>query len=269
NQRRVTRTNDFGEYRIVALPVGRYRVEVSTSGFQKFVVSDVELTVNEQRRVDVMLQMGSVEQSVEVKAELAQVEQASSQLGDVVESPKMLALPLNGRSYTDLLGLQAGVAPATSGTISQDRPVSGGLNAGNISVNGGREASNAFLVNGGDVSEGRNMGAAIIPNIESVAEFRLITHSFDAEYGRFSGAVMNAITKSGTNGLHGTAFEFLRNDDLDSRNFFDPKKGAFKRNQFGYAVGGPGIRDKLFWFTDYQGTREVRGISTGLLHVPY
>ena len=96
----------------------------------------------------------------------------------------MLALPLNGRSYIDLLGLQAGVAPASSGTISQDRPVSGGLNAGNISVNGGREASNAFLVNGGDVSEGRNMGTAIIPNIESVAEFRLLTHSFDAEYGR-------------------------------------------------------------------------------------
>ena len=139
---------------------------------------------------------------------------------------------------------------------------------GNISVNGGREASNAFLVNGGDVSEGRNMGTAIVPNIDSVAEFRLITHSFDAEYGRFSGAVMNAITKSGTNGFHGTAFEFVRNDDFDSRNYFDPAKGAFKRNQFGYAVGGPGIKNKLFWFTDYQGTREVRGISTGLLQIP-
>ena len=112
------------------------------------------------------------------------------------------------------------------------------------------------------------MGTAIIPNIDSVAEFRLITHSFDAEYGRFSGAVMNAITKSGTNGFHGTAFEFLRNNDLDSRNFFDPALGAFKRNQFGYAVGGPAIRNKIFWFTDYQGTRETRGISTGLLQLP-
>jgi hypothetical protein len=123
-------------------------------------------------------------------------------------------------------------------------------------------------VNGGDVSEGRNMGTAIIPNIDSVAEFRLITHSFDAEYGRFSGAVMNAITKSGTNGFHGTAFEFLRNNDFDARNFFDPERGAFKRNQFGYAVGGPAIKNKIFWFTDYQGTRETRGISTGLLQLP-
>ena len=180
----------------------------------------------------------------------------------------MLVLPLNGRSYIDLLGLQAGVAPASAGTITQDRPVSGGLNAGNISVNGAREAANAFLVNGGDVTEGRNMGTAIIPNIDSVAEFRLITHSFDAEYGRFSGAVMNAITKSGTNGFHGTAFEFLRNNDLDARNFFDPGRGAFKRNQFGYAVGGPAIKNKIFWFTDYQGTRETRGISTGLLQLP-
>src|ERR1039458_9914694 len=109
----------------------------------------------------------------------------------------MLALPLNGRSYIDLLGLQAGVAPATSGTIGGGRPGSGMLDAGNVSVHGQREAANAFLVNGGDVSEGRNMGAGLIPNLDSIEEFRLITNSFDAEYGKFSGAVMNAITKSG------------------------------------------------------------------------
>src|SRR6202158_5254809 len=119
-----------------------------------------------------------------------------------------------------------GVAPASSGTVS-NRPVSGQLNAGNISVNGQRESTNAFLVNGGDVSEGRNMGTSIIPNLDSVAEFRLITNSFDAEYGRFSGAIMNAITKSGTNGFHGTAFEFLRNDKLGAKNFLDPAQGAF------------------------------------------
>ena len=127
----------------------------------------------------------------------------------------MLALPLNGRSFIDLLGLQAGVAPATAETIQQDRPVSGGLNPGNISVNGQRETANAFLVNGGDVSEGRNLGAGLVPNLDSIEEFRLITNSFDAEYGKFSGAVVNAITKSGTNGFHGDVFEFLRNDKLD------------------------------------------------------
>ena len=189
-----TRSDAFGQYRILALPAGRYKVEASLSGFQKFLVTGVDLTVNEQHRVDIVLQVGNVEQQVEVNAAAVQVESTNTQLGEVVEQKKMLALPLNGRSYTDLLGLQAGVAPASAGTISQDRPVSGELNAGNISVNGQREAANAFLVNGGDVTEGRNMGTAIIPNIDSVAEFRLITNSFDAEYGRFSGAIMNAIT---------------------------------------------------------------------------
>src|SRR5205823_2937605 len=132
-----------------------------------------------------------------------QVETTNTQLGTVIDEKNILNLPLNGRSYIDLLSIQAGVAPTSSAT-------------GLISVNGQREASNAFLVNGGDVSEGRTMGAAVIPNLDSVAEFRLVTNSFDAEYGRFSGAVMNAITKSGTNGFHGSVFEFLRNSDMRS-----------------------------------------------------
>src|SRR5204862_5864439 len=168
---------------------------------------------------------------------------------------------------------QAGVAPSTAGTVegntASNRPVSGYLdNTGNISVNGQRETANAFLVNGGDVSEGRNLGAGLVPNLDSVEEFRLITNSFDAEYGKFSGAVMNAITKSGTNGIHGTVFEFLRNDKFDARGFFDPTKAELRRNQFGYAVGGPFWKNKVFWFTDYQGTREVRGASTGAVPVP-
>ncbi len=239
NQKQSARTDTAGEYRILALPVGKYNVEAATTGFQKFLTTGVELTVNEQRRVDINLQVGNVQQEVSVSATALQVESVNTQVGQVIDEKKLLALPLNGRSYIDLLGLQPGVVPRTSGTISQDRPVSGELASGNISVNGGREAANSFLVNGGDVNENRNMGTAIIPNLDSVAEFRLITNSFDAEYGRFSGAVMNAITKSGTNGFHGTAFEFLRNDVLDSRNFFSPQRGAFKRNQFGYACRRP------------------------------
>jgi TonB dependent receptor-like, beta-barrel len=171
---------------------------------------------------------------------------------------------LDGRSYLDLLGLQAGVVPVTSGSMQQDRSIGGGYstNVGNLSVNGQRETANAFLVNGGDVSEGRNLGAGLVPNLDSVEEFRLITNSFDAEYGKFSGAVMNTITKSGTNGFHGAVFEFLRNDKLDARGFFEPTKGELRRNQFGYAIGGPFWKNKLFWFTDYQGTREVRGVGT-------
>src|SRR4029079_14786498 len=120
NQRQSTRSDNVGQYRILALTVGKYRVEASAAGFQKFVATGIELTVNQQRRVDILLQVGNVEQQVEVSAASLQVETTATQLGDVVEEKKMLALPLNGRSYIDLLGLQAGVAPATSGTISQD-----------------------------------------------------------------------------------------------------------------------------------------------------
>src|SRR5437660_8723579 len=201
---------DDGSYRFLALPVGTYTLDATQAAFQHFSATNIVLQVNDQLRIDVSLKVGNVNEQMTVAAEAVQVETESTQLGDVIDSKKMLALPLNGRSYLDLLGLQSGVAPATAETIQQDRPVSGGLNPGNISVNGQRETANAFLVNGGDVSEGRNLGAGLVPNLDSVEEFRLITNSFDAEYGKFSGAVMNAITKSGTNGFHGHVFEFLR-----------------------------------------------------------
>src|SRR5437764_2267341 len=259
-----------GSYRILALPAGTCKLTVTAAGFRTFTETDIEVKVNDQLHFDVTLNVGSVTEHVEIVANAVQVQTESTQLGDVIETKKMLALPLNGRSYLDLLGLQAGVVPVTSGSIQQDRSVSGGYspNAGNLSVNGQRETANAFLVNGGDVSEGRNLGAGLIPNLDSVEEFRLITNSFDAEYGKFSGAVMNTITKSGTNGLHGSAFEFLRNDKFDARGFFDPTKAELRRNQFGYAVGGPLWKKHLFWFTDYQGTRQVQGAETDELDLP-
>jgi len=258
-----------GSYRILALSAGTYSLSVTAGGFRTFVESDIVVKVNDQLEVDVALEVGSAQQeTVKVEANTVQVQTESTQLGDVIDSKKMLALPLNGRSYIDLLGLQAGVAPSTAGTIGGDRPVSGNLNAGNISVNGQRETANAFLVNGGDVSEGRNLGAGLVPNLDSVEEFRLITNSFDAEYGKFSGAVMNAITKSGTNGFHGDAFEFLRNDKLDARNFFAPSKSELRQNQFGYTLGGPVWKNHMFFFSDYQGTRQVQGAETGLVTVP-
>jgi len=248
-----------GSFHILALPAGVYKLTVTANGFRTFAETNIEVKVNDQLHFDVTLDIGSVQEHVEIIANAVQVQTESTQLGDVIDSKKMLALPLNGRSYIDLLGLQAGVAPATAETIQQDRPVSGSLNPGNISVNGQRETANAFLVNGGDVSEGRNLGAGLVPNLDSIEEFRLITNSFDAEYGKFSGAVMNAITKSGTNGFHGDAFEFLRNDKFDAKNYFFGGKSELRRNQFGYAAGGPFWKNKLFWFSDYQGTREVSG----------
>jgi hypothetical protein len=269
NQKFEATSGADGSFHFLALPAGKYKLAVSATGFRPFLETDIEVKVNDQQEVDVALEVGSPQQEVvSVEANAVQVQTENTQLGDVIDSKKMLALPLNGRSYIDLLGLQAGVAPGTSSTIQQDRPVSGGLASGNISVNGQRETANAFLVNGGDVSEGRNLGAGLVPNLDSIEEFRLITNSFDAEYGKFSGAVVNAITKSGTNGFHGDAFEFLRNDKLDARNFFFPSKSELRRNQFGYAAGGPVWKNKIFWFSDYQGTRQVQGAETGLLTVP-
>src|SRR5579864_8279112 len=260
---------DDGSYRFLALPVGTYKLNATMAGFQQFNATDIVLKVNDELRVDIPLTVGNIKEEMTIAANSVQVETENTQLGDVIDSKKMLALPLNGRSYLDLLGLQAGVAPTTAGTIGGDRPVSGYIqNAGNISVNGQRETANAFLVNGGDVSEGRNLGAGLVPNLDSVEEFRLITNSFDAEYGKFSGAVMNAITKSGTNGFHGDAFEFLRNDKLDAANFFTPTKSELRQNQFGFTAGGPFWKDKVFWFTDYQGTRRVAGAETGIVSLP-
>ena len=258
---------------IVFLPYlsGTYKLNAAITGFQQYNSTDIVLKVNDQLRIDITLKVGSINEQITIQANAAQVETESTQLGDVIDSKKMLALPLNGRSYLDLLGLQAGVAPTTANTIGGDRPVSGYIsNAGNISVNGQRETANAFLVNGGDVSEGRNLGAGLVPNLDSVEEFRLITNSFDAEYGKFSGAVMNAITKSGTNGFHGDVFEFLRNDKLDAKNYFltDQPKSELRRHQFGFTAGGPFWKDKLFWFTDYQGTRQVQGAEVSNVAVP-
>ncbi|MGA9981476.1 MAG: carboxypeptidase-like regulatory domain-containing protein, partial [Candidatus Sulfotelmatobacter sp.] len=260
-----------GSYHFLALPAGTYRITATFAGFTPYMANDITLQVNDQLRIDITLQVGTVKEEISVSADAVHVETDSTQLGDVIDSKKMLALPLNGRSYLDLLGLQAGVAPSGSVTIGGDRPVSGYLgNAGNVSVNGQRETANAFLVNGGDVSEGRNLGAGLVPNLDSVEEFRLITNSFDAEYGKFSGAVMNAITKSGTNGFHGDVFEFLRNDALDAQNFFfsGQPKSELRQHQFGFTAGGPFWKGKLFWFTDYQGTRILQSAEVSDVPTP-
>jgi len=260
-----------GSFHFLALAAGNYKVTAAAPGFRLYTGTDITVQVNDQLHLDITLDVGAVSEHVDVAADVARVETESTQLGDVIDSQKMLALPLNGRSYLDLLGLQAGVAPSGSVTIGGDRPVSGYLgNAGNVSVNGQRETANAFLVNGGDVSEGRNLGAGLVPNLDSVEEFRLITNSFDAEYGKFSGAVMNAITKSGTNGFHGDVFEFLRNDALDAQSYFfsGQPKSELRQHQFGFTAGGPFWKDKLFWFTDYQGTRIVQSAEVSGVPVP-
>lgn len=270
-----TRTDGKGYYTLPVLPVGRYELEVKAQGFRAYECKGIALDTNAALTLDALLQVGSASETVSVNDNALHVETIETQLGQVITGRQMTAVPLNGRSFTDLLSLQPGVAPASSintGTVQDVGATtlspSGILNPGTISVNGQREFANYFGVNGSDVEEDVNAGTAIVPNLDAIAEFRIITSNFDAEYGEFSGGQISVITKSGSNGFHGSAFNFLRNTDLDARNYFSPTRGAFRQNQFGGTFGGPIRRNKVFYFADYQGTRQTQGIDTGTISVP-
>ena len=266
---RTVAADTSGQYSILALPPGRYRLTASVQSFQQGVIDNVDLNVNDALHFDFDLQVGSVSESVSVDANALQVQTVATSTGTTIESPQILAMPLNGRSYIDLLTLQAGVAPVNTNSGYNDRGPASGLysSSGNVSTDGQPEYANAFLVNGAEVNETRNMGAGLIPNADSVSEFRLLTNSFSAEYGKFTGSVMNTVTKSGTNRFHGTLFEFYRNQGFDATSYFDNTKAELKQHQFGGVFGGPIIKDKLFFFTDIQQTRRVAGVSTGVLDV--
>ena len=259
-------TDSAGFFNFPTLPIGTYTIEIHADGFKVFQKTGLVVDANSALRADASLQIGATSDVVTVNSEAVHVEMESTQNGEVIEGRKMEVVPLNGRSYTDLLSLQPGVVPAAyrnQAPDTQDRAPSGSLNPGNQSVNGQRESSNGFMVNGANVVEGKNNGTAIVPNLDSIAEFRIITNNFDAEYGNYSGSQVNVATKSGSNAFHGSAFEFLRNTAFDARNFFNPSvngpKEDFKQNQFGGTFGGPIKRDKLFFFADYQGTRQIKG----------
>lgn len=268
-----TITNADGTYSFPNLPIGHYSLQIEAKGFSEFKETDIVIDVNTALRIDATLQVSSVAQNVEVSASTVQVDTISTQLGDVIGSTSMTSLPLNGRAYTDLLALQPGVVPESNegdnGENSySNAPPSGGLNDGTLSISGARGSSNGFMVNGGNVMEQMANGTAIVPNVDSIAEFRIITNNFDAEYGHYSGGVINVITKSGTNAFHGDAFDFVRNTAFDATQYFSQSRGAYHQNQFGGTFGGPLVHDKLFFFADYQGTRQSIGESTGLIPVP-
>jgi hypothetical protein len=233
-------------YSFLNVPIGHYSLTVVVPGFKPYTRANVVIDVNNALLIDPVLEVGEKTENVEVNDSSVQVETSSSQLGELLTGSQMTAVPLNGRSYTDLLALQPGVVPVTTLTSQTVQDVgasalapSGDLNPGTVSINGQREFANAFIVNGSDVEEDVNMGAAIVPNLDSIAEFRILTSNFDAEYGEFSGGQINLVTKSGTNASHGDAFEFLRNTNLDARNYFSPTRGKFDQNQFGGTFGGP------------------------------
>ena len=217
-----TQTNAQGFYSFPAIPTGKYEVDIRATGFEEYRQTDLVLDVNTALRIDAAMKVGAVTEQVSVSATAVHVDTSNTQMGEVIGTTKMTTVPLNGRSYTDLLSLQPGVAPSSSGE-GQSSASSGNLNPGNISISGQRETANGFMVNGGNVEETLNNEASVIPNLDSIAEFRILTNNADAEYGNYAGGLVNVITKSGTNQLHGSAFEFMRNPHLDSRNFYSPE----------------------------------------------
>ncbi len=273
-----TTTDKQGFYSFPSLVVGHYDLLAGKNGFKDQHKKDITVDLDSALQIDLELELAQNEQELTVSETAADVtiETVSTQMGDVVGGATMTAVALNGRSYTDLLALQPGIVPMSTQTgdsvimagASVQIAPSGGLNPGNQSISGQREDANGFLVNGGDVKELMNGGTTIIPDLDSIAEFRVLTNNFDAEYGNYSGGIVNVITKSGANAVHGTGFEFLRNTDLDARNFFSPERSFYRQNQFGGTVGGPIRKNKLFYFGDYQGTRSNQGIDTGLIAVP-
>jgi len=267
---RETQTADDGSFSVPELPIGTYVVTVEKAGFQTAVTSGVRVEVAAERRVDATLKAGEVTTRVEVSAEdLAVVETTSNVLGGSFQSKLMLDLPVNGRDYTKLLIMVPGAAGEPNG--GGDSPGSYGL----FSVNGNRGRSNNFLLDGTDMNDGfRNLPAinqggvfgtpgTVLP-MESVAELKILSNS-EPEFGRNSGSVVNIVTKSGTNTIHGSAFWFFRDDSLNARNYFNDKpnpKDQFRNHQYGFAAGGPLEKDKTFWYVAYEGQREDVGVTS-------
>jgi hypothetical protein len=271
-----SRTTDAdGLYTFPELPAGHYQIEIAAPGFKPYLQTGLALAASAVLKVDVELELKSEATTVEVSADSVQIDTSTTQIGETISGKKMDGVPLNGRSFTDLLAIQPGVIPASSQQNNAvvmsgctTTPPSGDLNPGNVSVSGQRETANGFVVNGSNVEEDFNMGTAIVPNLDSIQEFRVLTSNADAEYGNYSGGQVIVVTKSGTDRLHGSAFEFLRNTNLDARNYFSSERAKFDRNQFGGTLGGPLKKDKVFFFADYQGTRMTQGVETGLISVP-
>jgi hypothetical protein len=265
-----------GSFIFPSLPVGHYDLEIQAPGFKTEKRTGLVIDADTVIKVDTVLQIAEQMEEVVVTTTGIHADTETTQMGEVITASTITSVALNGRAFTDLLALQPGVVPMSTqqpnsvvmaGASVAIAP-SGELNSGNQAISGQREDSNGYIVNGGDVKEMMNGGTAIVPNLDAVAEFRVLTNNYDAEYGNYTGGVVNVVTKSGTDHIHGSAFEFLRNTSLDARNFFSPESGFFRQNQYGGTLGGPITKNKIFFFADYQGTRNDQSVDTGLIPVP-
>jgi hypothetical protein len=259
-----TAANDSGVYVLTALPVGRYDLEASKSGFQKIRRPNITLNAGSRAKVDVEMRIGQVTEVLEVTAAIPLLESETSNLGQVIENRTITQMPLNGRNYQDLAVLSVGVLPSRTQNFVEDA----------FSANGASFDQNIFNLDGADNNNYFSgivvaSNQAVKPSIDAIHEFKLETHNYGAEFGRGGGAVVQVTTRSGTNQFHGTAFEFLRNDKLDANNFFNSgrPKPPYRQNQYGGTLGGPVRRDRFFFFGSFEGTN-IREKLTRLSTIP-
>jgi hypothetical protein len=265
NVSRSGQTNDSGDFSFVEVVPGTYTVQFELTGFKKNLQKSVIVDVNQVVTLNSTLQIGGSQETVEVTSEAPQVDTTSTQLGAVINDRSVNELPLNTRDTYQFLQLQPGVQSqlGSSGSL-----FAGSDDPGSVSVNGGRTRANNFSVNGGDANDQFVNTPTIEPTPDAVAEFRVITNTFDAEYGRNSGSVVNVITKSGSNTFHGNLYEYFRNTILDARGYPDTSKPQLNQNQFGGTFGGPIRKDRTFFFASYEGRRIRAGQPGQLLNVP-
>jgi outer membrane receptor protein involved in Fe transport len=255
---RTTVTDRSGNYVLVELPVGHYRLEVTAKGFEKYLQDGITLDVNQAATLLVHLRVGSESQQVEVNANATLIQNTTSSLGQTVMQREILDLPLDGRNFSQLGVLQPGVVPLTPGLLEAGGPARQNQA---YAVDGQRPESNNFLIDGADNASSVDGGFVLKPPIDAIDEFRIMTHNANAEFGRNTGSTTNIITRSGTNAFHGALWEFLRNDAMDSSDYFTRSVQPLKQNQFGATFGGPFIKDKTFFFAYYEGFRNRQGES--------
>lgn len=263
NRQHMAVTNDRGRYRSIPLPIGEYQVDAQLPGFKRSVRTGIVLEIEQHAVIDLVLEVGEVTEQVTVTGSAPLLQDGDASRGEVIDNQKIVDLPLNGREHRQL-GL---LVPGTN--------VTPGARFGGFTTGGMRADHNNHLLDGMDnnsnqhAGQGRT-GQVISPSIDAIQEFKVLTNSYSAEYGRNVGGVVNAVLKSGSNEFHGSVFEFLRNDKLDAKNFFDDPDEPippFKRNQFGGTLGGPIVRNKTFFFFDYEGIR-IRQSRTVLSTIP-
>src|SRR6266498_5288757 len=261
---RAARTDAAGAYRFPSMPLGRYEIKVEQEGFKSKVVGPLTLVVDQKLRTDVALDLGQVRETVEVLGSATLLQTDQPDVNQIVQEKEIKALPLNGRDFFSLLLLSNGVQDTSNDQGGATTNVT-------FSVNGIRPEANSVTLDGVQMASVRESDVDLRPNVDAISEFKVLTSVFSAEYGHTAGGVISIQTKSGTNAVHGSVFEFHRNDALNAANYFrnpvDPRKAPLKQNQFGFTLGGPLRKDKTFFFVDYQG-ETVRKVTEAFANVP-